>query len=221
MAKPGVHSRPSSAGRGRSGETKRALIAAAAEVLKSEGYGGASARAIAEKAGCNQALIFYHFGTVVDLLLAALDEVSTVRWKRYSEALARVHSPTDLADVAAEIFAEDLDTGHVTVLVEMIAGASSTPDLGDKVAARIEPWKKFAADAVANALGKSGLASLLPPNEAAHAIVALYLGLEMLAHLDGDREPAMSLFEQVKSMAALFSPVSPATAPQTRRGRRQ
>ena len=221
MAKPGVPSRPSSGGRGRSAETKRALIAAAVEVLKSEGYGGASARAIADKAGCNQALIFYHFGTVVDLLLAALDQVSTVRWKRYSEALTQVHSATELADAAAEIFAEDLDTGHVAVLVEMIAGTSSTPGLGDKVAARIEPWKKFAADAVANALGNSGLASLLPPDEAAHAIVALYLGLEMLAHLDGDRGPAMALFERAKSSAALFNPASTATEPQTRRGQKQ
>lgn len=208
MAKPGVRSRPSSGVRDRSADTKRALVAAAVEVLKLDGYGGASARAIAERAGCNQALIFYHFGTVVDLLLAALDEVSALRWKRYSEALAQVDSTTELVDAAADIFAEDLDTGHVAVLAEMIAGASSTPDLGDKVAVRIGPWKKFAAGAVADAFGKSGLAALLPPEEAAHAIVALYLGLEMLAHLDGDRGPAMSLFERAKAIATLVSPVS-------------
>ena len=221
MAKPGVRSHSSRGGRDRSADTKRALVAAAVEVLELDGYGGASARAIAEKAGCNQALIFYHFGTVVDLLLAALDEVSALRWKRYGEALTQVHSTTELVDAAADIFAEDLDTGHVAVLVEMIAGASSTPDLGDKVAARIEPWKKFAADAVANTLGRNGLASLLPPEEAAHAIVALYLGLEMLALLDGDRGPARSLFGRAKSIAAMFSPVDTATTPQTRRGQKQ
>jgi AcrR family transcriptional regulator len=220
MAKPGVRSRPSSAGSDRSADTKRALVAAAIEVLKSEGYGGASARAIAEKADCNQALIFYHFGTVVDLLLAALDEVSTTRLTRYRAALAQVHTPTELVDAATGIFSEDLDAGHAAVLVEMIAGASSTPGLGEKVAERIEPWKRFAADAVANTLGKGALAPLAPADEAAHAIVALYLGLEMLAHLDGDRGPAMSLFERARSMAGLLSHSGLTAAPETRRGQR-
>lgn len=218
MAKPGVRSRPSSANPNRSADTRRALVAAAADVLKFQGFGGASARAIAEKAGCNQALIFYHFGTVVDLLLAALDEVSALRLKRYSESLAQVNSPTELVDAAAGIFAEDLDAGHVAVLVEMIAGASSSPNLGEEVAARIEPWKKFAADAVANTLGNNALAALVPADEAAHAIVALYLGLEMLAQLDGDRSPAMSLFERAKSIAALLTPAGVPAAPQTRQG---
>jgi hypothetical protein len=33
----------------------------------------------------------------------------------------------------------------------------------------------------------------------------LYLGLEMLAHLDGDREPAIALFERAKSIAGLLA----------------
>jgi hypothetical protein len=103
----------------------------------------------------------------------------------------------------------------------MIAGASSTPGLGEKVAARIEPWKQFAADAVANALGKGALAPLVPADDAAHAIVALYLGLEMLAHLEGDRRPAMSLFERAKSLAGLLTLVGVPAAPPARRVQRR
>jgi AcrR family transcriptional regulator len=174
-------------------------------VLKSEGFGGASARAIADRADCNQGLIFYHFGTVVDLLLAALDEVSALRQVRYGEAVAQVDSPAELLDAAADIFREDLDAGHVAVLAEMIAGASSTPGLGPKVAERIEPWKLFAANAIANVFAHGAVASVATAEEAAHAVVALYLGLEMLAHLDGDREPAIALFERAKSIAGLLA----------------
>jgi AcrR family transcriptional regulator len=38
------------------------------------GFAGASAREIARRADCNQALVFYHFGSVTELLLAGLDD---------------------------------------------------------------------------------------------------------------------------------------------------
>src|SRR5438093_1369574 len=53
-------------------ETRAALVAAALETLKTEGFRGTTARAIAGRAGVNQALVFYHFGGVDELLLAAL-----------------------------------------------------------------------------------------------------------------------------------------------------
>ena len=81
--------------------------------LKAEGFGGASARAIANRAGCNQGLVFYHFGSVVNLLLEALDSVSATRLAAYGESVAGVDSLTDLVEVAATIFEEDLDAGHV------------------------------------------------------------------------------------------------------------
>jgi len=130
MAKAGSPSKVATAGTARSANTRRALVDAAIETLKEHGFSGASARAIAERAELNQGLVFYHFGSVANLLLAALDAVSESRMVRFSAAVTSVSSPAELMDVAAQIFREDLDTGHVTVLVEMIAGASSTPGLG-------------------------------------------------------------------------------------------
>jgi AcrR family transcriptional regulator len=180
------------------------LVDAAIETLKSEGFAGASARAIAGRAGCNQGLVFYHFGSVVNLLLAALDAVSADRLKHYRAAVERVTSPGELIDVASAVFREDLDAGHVTVLVEMIAGASSTPGLGPEVAARIAPWTQFVQAATQAAFGGSALDSVIPPDAVARGIVALYLGLEMLTHLDGDRSPALELFDRAKQLATLF-----------------
>ena len=111
----------------RSLETRRALVDAALDVLRTEGFAGATARSIAGRAGCNQGLVFYHFGSVVNLLLAALDEVSARRRARYEALLESVDKASELVVLAAQIFREDLDSGDAAVLVEMIAGAASTP----------------------------------------------------------------------------------------------
>jgi AcrR family transcriptional regulator len=188
--------------------TRLLLVDAAVETLKQKGYAGASARAIAEVAGSNQALIFYHFGSVANLLLAALDAVSADRLRHYGEALESVGSVGELVDAAAGIFETDLDAGYLTVLAELIAGASSSPGLGAEVAARIAPWRSFAQAAVERSFGGSLLGEALPAPEVAHAIVALYLGLEMLTHLDGDRGPARHLFARAGQLAPLLEALS-------------
>jgi AcrR family transcriptional regulator len=214
MAKSGAPSRLREEGTPRSATTRRRLVEAAVETLKDEGYGGASARAIAERAGVNQGLVFYHFGSVPNLLLAALDRVSAERLEHYGAAVARVESPGDLVEVAAAIFREDLDAGYVTVLAEMIAGASSTPGLGPAVAARIATWTEFTRRAIEKLLSTAPFAPALPAGDVAYGVVALYLGLEMLSHLDGDQAPALELFAHARVLAGLFDHLSdPAMTP--------
>ncbi len=203
MAKSGTSSRLVTEGVGRSAATRQVLVAAAIEALKAEGFAGASARAIAGRPGCNQAMVFYHFGSVVGLLLAALDSVSATRLEHYSAAVEHVRSSVELVDVATAIFREDLQAGYVTVLAEMIAGASSTPGLGAEVATRISAWKQFAVQAIDSVPGDSALGQVIPSGDLAHGFVALYLGLELLSHLDGDTVPALSLFDHAKPLTAL------------------
>jgi AcrR family transcriptional regulator len=205
MAKAGPVSKPARRTAAGAHATRRALVDAAIESLRHDGFAGASARAIAARAGANQSLVFYHFGSVAELLLAALDEVSARRNERYTAATADVHGPRELVAAATEIFREDLDEGYVTVLVEMIAGAATSPELGEEVARRIAPWRDFARDRVAGALAATPFASILPVDDAAYAVVALYLGMEMLSHLDGDRAPALSLFGNAARFAELFA----------------
>jgi len=188
----------------RGDETRRQLIEAAIGTLKDHGFAGASARVIADRAGINQGLVFYHFDSVIGLLLAALDTVSATRQARYGEAVAGVTSPAELVEVASSIYREDLDAGHVAVLVAMIAGAASTPGLGEEVAERIEPWAGFARDAITGVLADSPLSSIMPADELGFAVVALYLGMEMLTQLAGDRAPATALFDRAMSLTTLL-----------------
>ncbi len=221
MAKAGVASRT---GRGPgSAATRQALVLAAIETLQEQGYAGASARSIAARAGCNQALVFYHFGSVVELLLAALDDVSARRMERYQAAAAGIGSLGDLVEVASTIFEEDLDRGYVAVLAEMIAGASSTPGLGAAVAARMRPWSEFARETIQAGLAGSPMAALLPVDDIAHVAVALYLGLEMLSHLEGERSQTAALFDHGRRLVPLLaaltgSPQRPGSRPATEGG---
>jgi hypothetical protein len=129
--------------------------------------------------------------------------------EQYGAAVEGVGSPSELVDVATAIFREDLDAGHVTVLAEMIAGASSTPGLGPEVSARLGPWFEFAELAVQSALGGSPLDSVLAIRDVAYGVVALYLGLEMLTHLDGDRTRALALFDLAMNLAGLLDALGP------------
>ena len=76
----------------------------------------------------------------------------------------------------------------------------------------IAPWRAFAQQAIETIVSESPLASLVPVDDAAHAVVALYLGLEMLSHLDGDREPALRLFDRASQLLAALRQ-HPAQAP--------
>jgi AcrR family transcriptional regulator len=209
MASSGPRRGVASRGRNeRSSDTRAALVAAAIAALGDVGFAGASARDIAGRAGCNQALVFYHFGSVTELLLAALDDVSARRLAAYAHVLEQADTLTDLIDSARAIFSEDLDAGHVAVLVEMITGAQSTPGLGEQVTARLAPWRDFAESAVRKAVSGSPVAMLLPAKELAHGVVAGFLGLELLASLDGDRAAALALFDRARLIAGLLDPIT-------------
>ena len=194
------------------GDTRAALIEAAIAALRESGFAGASARRIAQRAGCNQALVFYHFGSVNELLIAALEEVSARRMAAYRDLLDRSGTLAELIAGARAVFEADLDAGHVTVLTEMISGAQSVPGLGERVAAVLAPWRDFAAEAVRGVLAASPVAQLLPADEAAHAVVAGLLGLEMLANLDGDRAAALALFDRARAVADVLDRLRPVVA---------
>jgi len=68
--------------------TRKALLDAAEELLISKGVAGITTRKVANRAGVNQALVHYHFGTIEELLLAALERVS-VQVKQRSEEIYR------------------------------------------------------------------------------------------------------------------------------------
>jgi AcrR family transcriptional regulator len=189
--------------------TRQRIVEAAVQTIKERGFAATSARAIAATGGFNQALVFYHFGSVNDLLVAALDHTSAVRMARYRAAIDAVGTLPELLAVASEAYREDLAGGHIQVLAEMIAGASAIPELGPEIAARMQPWIAFTEQAVARVMASSSLAPLVPSADLAFAIVSLYLGAAMFTHLTDDPAPAASLFRTGANVGALVSALLP------------
>ena len=163
--------------------------------MKARGFAGARACETARTGGFNQALLLYHFGRVHNALTAALELVSDSRVRAYEPAFKNVRTVSELASLARDIYTEDLENGYVTVLSEMVSGGVSDPTLGREVVARLEPWIGMVERKLRALLTDSAFESMVPPRDLAFTIIALYLGIDMLSHLDGDRTPAESFVD--------------------------
>jgi len=188
--------------RGQRADVREALAVATVEALRDAGYAGTSAREVANRAGVSQASVFYHYGTIDDLLIAALDRTSESRMAAYRGAMESVATLGELFDVAGRVFTQDLDEGHLKVLSELIAAASGNAALGARVAERIDPWIELTASTMRRVLDGTPLANVVDAHELATAIVGLYLGLELLSDLRGDRRIAESLFRSARTLAS-------------------
>ena len=185
---------------GRRRDAPAALVVATVDALREVGYAGTSAREVARRAGVSQALVFYRFGTIDELLLAALDHTSRLRMEAYREAMDSVATVGELVEVAGRVFADDLDHGHLKVLSELIAAASGNAELGVRVAERIDPWVELTESALLRVLDGTPVASIVDVHDLATAVVSMYLGLELLTHLRGDRRSVESLFATARAL---------------------
>jgi AcrR family transcriptional regulator len=185
--------------------TRRQITDAALDALKTVGFAGATSRTIARLGGFNQALIFYHFGSVEGLLLAALDRTSAERLAAYQALVEEADSPAELLTAAAEMYRADLRSGHMTVISQLVAGSLTREDLAPQVLARMRPWVDFAEEAIARAVAGTPLESLAPARDLAHAAITFYLGVNLLSHLDPEHKVTDRLFERALAMAPLLA----------------
>ncbi len=188
--------------------TKLQIAEAALETLKSMGFAGASARAIAHQGDFNQALIFYHYGSVEALLLAALDASSAERLARYRSAIDEPCSLAELVERVSGLFEEDVAGGHVTEVTELLGGSLGNPALAAEVVQRMDPWLELTEQTFERLLGSSPLGQLAPLRDVSYAFVALYLGLNLLSRLDPAQERTERLFALLRHVAPLLVPDS-------------
>jgi AcrR family transcriptional regulator len=189
--------------------TKLQIVEAALQTLKTKGFAGASARAIASEGRFNQALVFYHFGSVRNLLLAVLDLIGERRLQEYRPAFERARTAAELTSLARTIYADDLERGYITVLGEMVSGGVTDAELGAEVAARIEPWIELVERKLEQLLGGTPLQALAAPRDLAFGLVALYFGVDMLSHLQADQARAQSLLDLATRLSTLVEAVLP------------
>lgn len=171
---------------GVSEDTKRRIIDATRETLRTLGAAGISARAIAKAGGFNTSLLFYHFGSVEGALVAAARADTEARIDRYRDRLDAVADLQDLVTFAREMHTENIEHGHVTVLVQVLALTSAHPEIRQDVADVFDPWIELVRSTLERLVGPDGLAGVGTTTDIAVGATSLFLGLELLTHL-GDR----------------------------------
>jgi AcrR family transcriptional regulator len=183
--------------------TRDRVLNAAFETLCSEGFSGTSARAISARGGFTPGVIYYHFDDIEDVFLAVLERISAARLVSYREALEKAATFAELIKVLSDLYEDDMNSGHVAAVQEIVAGASSSPELGQQIVQRLEPWFQLAASVTSRIAAPTPFARLIPAEDIGYAAVALYLGLETVTHLDGDRSRARRLFASASVIAPL------------------
>jgi AcrR family transcriptional regulator len=185
--------------------TRHQIIEAALETLKRDGFAGASSRAIARAGGFNQALIFYHFGSLDGLLLAALDHTGEERLERYRGAVAAASSVDELLAALARLYAEDRERGHMTVVAQMVAGSAARPELKPALLGRMKPWIALCEEALEKAYVWLRLPELVPRHELAYSLVTFYIGVNLMTQLEEDRSRTDALFARLEAVAPLLA----------------
>ena len=175
------------------------LVEAADELLKTDGYAAATTRAIAARADCNVGLISYYFGGLNNLLLEVLDRSSAARLERYRDVTAGATTLKKLRRHTRELYREDCESGHATLLAQMVVGGLVDRELGPEVARRVQPWVAFTESTLRRAIPTATLRRAIPVTEVAYATVALFLGLEVLGNLSGDHQRGQKVVARLMS----------------------
>jgi AcrR family transcriptional regulator len=188
-------------------DTKQQIAEAALEALRTLGFAGATSRAIARIGGFNQALVFYHFGSLENLLVTALAQTSEQRLARYREAVAPVETLDELVPVMVSLWEEDKRAGHVQVVAQVIAGTANRPELCARVVELMEPWIELADETLRRVLPPG-----LPAADLGYATVVFYLGVNLMTYLDPNGQRVDALFEHAREWAPTLAPLLAALA---------
>lgn len=170
-----------------SGTTAGRILDAARSRLLADGYVGLSTRRVADIAGVPLSQIHYHFGGKQGLLVSLLEHENqrlvarqrnlygsdTPLWQRYERAC-------DLLD-------EDLASGYVRVLQEMIAAGWSDAELARQVLTMLRSWFEVLSEVAKEAEQRFGSLGPMSAADVAGLIGLAFLGGESVVLL-GDEQ---------------------------------
>ena len=167
-------------------DTRAKLLAAAAHTVREHGPAGSSARAIAARAGVNQALIFYHFGTVSDLLVAACRQAVDEAVGHYREQFAGVTSLPGLLRVGRALHQRERATGNVAMMAHLMSGGGNDPALAGAARYAMSVWAAEIESVLARVLRGSPFAEVVDNAGLARAVSASFIGIELYEGVDAD-----------------------------------
>jgi AcrR family transcriptional regulator len=191
-------------------DTKAKLLRAAAETLRAEGIAGVSARTIAGRAGVNQALVFYHFSTVNELIAAATKQSVDERVEVYRAAFAKIQSLTELLALGRTLHDQEREAGNVAIMAQLMAGAQQNPDLAAAARYAMTVWTDEIETVVRRVLAPSPLALIADPKGLARTVSAAFIGLELYEGVDPDgAEDALAALDDLAVLVDVVDDLGP------------
>jgi AcrR family transcriptional regulator len=169
-------------------ETRALILDATRSRLLADGYGGLSTRKVAEQAGVPLSQLHYYFGSKQGLILALLEEENQRRLARQHRMYAEDAPLWQRYERACDFLEDDLDSGYVRVLQEMIAAGWSNKELGDAVRELVGGWFSLLNEVAREAEQRHGPLGPFTPDEVGTLVGAAFIGAEALLLIGFDRE---------------------------------
>ena len=142
-----------------------------------------------------------------ELLLAALDSTTEERLNRYREATATVADLGEAVHIVSALNREDYQSGHIAVMAALVGGAAAIPGFGPLIAQRVRPWLELTSEVIERLVAGTALATVVKPPVIARALVSLFLGIELMAQLEGDRGEGLALLDEADTIVTIAAPM--------------
>jgi AcrR family transcriptional regulator len=182
----------------------------AIETIRSHGISGVSARTIAATAGVNQALVFYHFGSVHDLLGAACLAHTQAAVDTYQPRFDEVTTLTGLLEAGRALHTEQAETGNVQILAQLLAGSQNDAGLAETTGAAFTLWIAAIEQVLARVLKDSPVEDLLDIKGLARAVSAGFVGLELYEGIDPEgAQQALNTLDRLGVLVEVVDDLGP------------
>lgn len=159
--------------------TKAQILAAARQVLVEHGFAGLSTRRVAQIADAPMSQIQYHFGSKEGMLVALFEDMNAALLERQGRLFNDANlTLSEQWDRACDFLEDDLGSGYVQILQELIAAGWSNPAIRAKVVEGLDGWTRLLTVTVRRAERRFGSFSPLSADDVAALISAAFLGAE-------------------------------------------
>ncbi|MBE0703514.1 MAG: TetR/AcrR family transcriptional regulator [Afipia sp.] len=160
-------------------DPKVELLEAARRVLLECGYAGLSTRAVAAQAGTQMSQIRYHFGSKEGMILGLFEYMNDALVDRQSVTFS--DPDLSLAEkwrLSCDYLDDDLASGYVRVLQELMAAGYSNAVIGDVVRAALAQWRDLLISIAREFAQRHATAGAFEAEELAALVSAVFLGAE-------------------------------------------
>jgi AcrR family transcriptional regulator len=158
--------------------TRAALVDATIATLAQQGFSETSARAVAERAGVAPGGVFYHFGTMDDLLAEVF---TTCLDRRIARLRAALDVPVAGLSVAfTDAVRDEFAHPESRAVLELVVGAITSPLLAERVRAGLDQSVAFTREVIDRLLADSPLAAILPLELVAQVAASAFFGLAVM-----------------------------------------